>query len=56
MADKLMYIPNNDTRTYKFCRLKLMVETFEHLTMQKKQLKFFEVPNVVKPMNKKTIL
>ncbi len=32
MADKLMYIPNNDAQNYPLCRLKLMVETFEHST------------------------
>ena len=34
MADKLMYIPNNDTQNYPFCRLKLVdeLETFEHST------------------------
>ena len=34
MADKLMYIPNNDTRNYPFCGLQLMVETFRHSTNQ----------------------
>ena len=40
MADKLKYIPNNDTKSndegqnYLFCRLKLMAETFEHSTNQ----------------------
>ena len=29
MADKLMYIPNHDTQNYTFCRLKLVVGTFE---------------------------
>ena len=28
MADKLMYIPNDDTQNYHFCRLQLVVETF----------------------------
>ena len=32
MADKLMYIPNDDTNNYPFCRLKLVVETFEYTT------------------------
>ena len=32
MTDKLMYIPNDDTQNYPFCRLKLVVETFEHST------------------------
>ena len=29
MADKLMYIPNDDTQNYPLCRLKLLVEKFE---------------------------
>ena len=32
MADELMYILNDDTQNYSFCRLSLVVETFEHLT------------------------
>ena len=32
IADKLMYIPNDDAQKYPFCRLKLVVETFEHST------------------------
>ena len=32
MADKLMFIPNNDTQNYPFCSAKLVVETFEHST------------------------
>ena len=29
MADKLMYIPNDDTQNYTFRRLNLLVETFK---------------------------
>ena len=29
MADKIKYIPNDDTQNYPFCSLKLFVETFE---------------------------
>ena len=29
---KLMYIPNDDTQSYPFCNVKLVVETFEHST------------------------
>ena len=47
IANKLMYIPNDDTQNYLFCSLKLVVEMFEHV---------FEVPKVVKPMNKKTLI
>ena len=32
IADKWMYIPNDDTQKYSLCRLKLVVETFEHTT------------------------
>ena len=32
MADKLMYIPIDDTQNYRFCRSKLVDETFKHLT------------------------
>ena len=32
IADKLMYIPNDDTLNYPFYRLKLVVDTFEHTT------------------------
>ena len=32
MANKLMYIPNDDTQYYSFCRLQLVVETFGHST------------------------
>ena len=28
MADKLMYIPNDDTHNYPFCRLQIVVDTF----------------------------
>ena len=30
MADELMYIHNDDTQNYPFCRLQLVVETFEN--------------------------
>ena len=30
MDDKSMYIPNYDEQNYPFCRLKLLVEMFEH--------------------------
>ena len=32
MADKLMYIPDDDTQNYPFCRLQLVIETFGHST------------------------
>ena len=30
MADKLMYIPNDDTQNYPLCRLQLVIEKFGH--------------------------
>ena len=44
MADKLMYIPNNEN--YPICSLKLLVETFN--------TQLNEVLKVVKTTNKKT--
>ena len=32
MANKLMYIPNDDTDNYTFCRVQLVVETFGYTT------------------------
>ena len=32
MADKLMYISNDNTQNYPFCRVKLVVETLEQST------------------------
>ena len=34
MADKLMYITNDDTQNYPFCRLQLVVGTFGHSTIR----------------------
>ena len=34
MPNKLMYNPNDDTQNYPFCRLKLVVKTYEHSTNQ----------------------
>ena len=40
MADKFIYIPNDDTQNYPFCRLNLVVKTFGHSTKWTTQLKF----------------
>ena len=32
MGDKIMYIPNDDTQNYPFCKFQLVVKTFEHST------------------------
>ena len=48
MADKLMYITNNNTQKYPFYRLKLVVD--QPNIIHKKD------PKVVEPNNKKTLL
>ena len=48
-----MYIPNDDSQNYHFCRLQLVVETFGHSIYQRNQLNLILVPKVVKPTNKK---
>ena len=55
MADKFMYIHNEDTQNYFFCILKLVVEIFGHSTWWTNQSKFNKVPKVVKPTDKKTL-
>ena len=52
MADKLMYIPNDNKQNYPFCRLQLVVETFGHPGIQNS----FKVPKVVKPTKTKSLL
>ena len=49
MADKLMYIPNDEKQNYPFSRLKLMIEMFEHSINQ--PIKIHKVPKVVNPTN-----
>ena len=56
MADKLMYIHNDDTQNYPFCGLQLMVEMFGCSTEWTNQSKFNTSPQGFKPTNMKTIL
>ena len=56
MADKLSYIPNDDTQNHSFCRLQLVVETFGYSTYEPTNQNSIKVPKVVKPTNKKTLL
>ena len=44
IANKLMYMYNNDTQNYTFCRLQLVVETFRNSTQWTKQSKFNRSP------------
>ena len=53
MAGKLMYVSDDDTQNYPFCKLQLVVQTVEHSTKWSNQSK---VPKVVKLTNKKTLL
>ena len=53
MADKLMYISNENTHKYPSCKLQLVVETLN--TKLNETLKFNNF-KVVKPPNKKTLL
>ena len=53
MANKFMNLPNDDAQNYPFFRLQSVVETFGHSTEWTNQSKFFSVPKVVKPTNKK---
>ena len=52
MADKLMYIPNDDTENHPFCTLQ-SVETFGHPTKWTNQSK---VHKVVRSTNKKSVV
>ena len=52
MANKLMYIPNDDALRYLFCRLQLLVETRNEPTNEN----IIEVPKFVRATNKKTSL
>ena len=56
MADKLMYIPNDDTYNNPFCRLQIVVETYGHSILKTNKSKFIKSPKVDKPTNKKTLL
>ena len=44
MADKLMYIANDDTQYYPFFRLQLVVETFGYSSLVTEQSKFTKSP------------
>ena len=47
-----MYIPNDDTQNYPFCKLQLVVEISGHPTFNKAN---WVVPKIVMPTNKKTL-
>ena len=39
MADKFMYIPNDDTQNHPLCILQLVVETFKHTQLNEPRKK-----------------
>ena len=56
MANRLIYIPNDYTQNYFFCRLQLVVETFGHSTYEPTNQNSMKVPKVVETTNKITLL
>ena len=56
MADKFMYISNDDRQNYSFCTIQLVVDMFRQLNESLNQSKSIKVPKVVKPKNKKMLL
>ena len=54
MDDELMFIPNDDTQNYNFCRLQLVVETFG--LYEPKNQNSINVPKVVESTNNKKLL
>ena len=55
MADKIIYIPNDDTQNDPLCRLHLVVEAFGHSAEWTNQSEFYKFLKVVTPTNKKTL-
>ena len=53
MANKLMYVPNDDTQNYPFCRL--LVETLDTQQNEPTNQNSSKFTKVVKPTNKKTL-
>ncbi len=51
IANRLVYIPNNDTQHYLFCRFKLV-----YTQLNKASKKITQVPKFVRPTNKKLLL
>ena len=50
-----MYISNDNTQNYHFCRLQKVVETFGHSNHDTINQNVIEAPKVVKPTNKKML-
>ena len=51
IADKLTYIPNDDTQNYPFCKLQLVVENLNTHLIEPTNQHSIKVLEVVKPTN-----
>ena len=57
MADKLIYIPNDDTHNYPLCRLQLVVEAWLNTQVDEPTYSnSIKVPKKAKPTNRRTLL
>ena len=52
MADKLIYIPNDDAQNYFFCRLQLVVKRLDTQLYEPTNPNSLKVPKVVETTNK----
>ena len=55
MADKFMYILNDDTQNYPSSRLQLVVKRLDTLLNEPTNQNLIKVPKIVKPMSKKAL-
>ena len=55
MANDLLYIHNDDTQRYPFCRLQLVCETFDTQLNKPTNQNSIKVPKVLEPTNKKML-
>ena len=56
MANKLMFIPNDDTQNYPFCSKNYWLKRLNSQLNKPTNQKSLKNPKVVKPRNKKTLL
>ena len=55
MADKIIYIPNDDTQNYPFPELNQWLKRLNTQLNKPTNQNTLKVPKVVKPTNKKTL-
>ena len=56
MVNKLIFTHNDDTQNNAFCRLQLVVETFNTQLNETTNQNALKVPKVIKPINKKKFI